>query len=165
VDNLFQRKNILVILALLMMSCNQRYGYLSKIAMPVKRGIIAVEIKSLNPNELGNNFDSEIKEYAIKRLRKEGYKYSEKNPQYLLEVETRIDSSFNRGIAYGGPGVGSYAYSKKSKAILFDLVLKSKNNNLVIWRGSFDLYFFNEPARDLKRSKGVMRFLISDMND
>ncbi len=141
-------------------SCGQRYGYLSKVTAPAKRGIVAVEVVNWNKEILDAGFENSVKEHMAKRLRHEGYKCSQKNAQYDLVLEMRIDSSLNTGVTYGGPGVGAYLYSKKSKAILFEMVLKSRKTGLVVWKNDYDLYFFGDLKRDLKRTKGVLKFLI-----
>ena len=154
------KAKLIATLLLIFSACGQRYGYLSKIAAQTKRGIVAVEVVNWNKEILDYTFETSVKEHIAKRLRHEGYKCSQKNAQYDLVLEMKIDSSINTGFTYGGPGVGTYLYSRKSKAILFDLVLKSRKNGLIVWRSDYDLYFFGDAKRDLKRTKGVIKFLV-----
>lgn len=169
VDNFhpkFSRNLFVLILGMIVwQSCGQKYFHLKKLSVPLKRGIVALDVKSLNPEILNKSFEIEVKDYAAKRLRHEGYKCQEKNAQYFLQVEMKVDSSINSGIAYGGPGIGSYSYLKKSRAILIYMELRSKSTDRVIWTGDFDLYFFEDPKRDLKRTKGVVKYLISTINE
>lgn len=145
----------------LFVGCNARYSYLSKVKGIPKKGSIRVEITNKSGSLLDAQFENEVGEYIYNRLRKEGFHLTDKNPKYLLKVEMEVDSSLNHGIAFAGPGPGSYAYSRMSKGIDLQMEARMLNSNSFVWEDRYNLYFFNEKKRDLKRCKGVIKYMLS----
>lgn len=152
------------LLLMLICSCEQRFSYLSKVRAARKRGVVRLELQNRSPQYLPISFEEEVKNYMHKRLEAEGYKCSETNAQYLLEVEMGVDSSLNRGFAFAGPGPGGYAYSRRSLGIMLNLQLKPIKSEAPVWTNAYDLYFFNDYKRDLHRTKGVIKYLLSSLN-
>jgi hypothetical protein len=145
----------------LLAGCDARYSYLSKVKGIPKKGSIKVEITNKSGSLLDAQFENDLGEYIYNRLKKEGFHVTEKNPKYLLKVEMEVDSSLNHGIAFAGPGPGYYAYSRMSKGIDLQMETRQISSNFLVWEDRYNLYFFNDKKRDLKRCKGVVRYMLS----
>jgi len=155
----------LVIPFLTLSSCNKRYTNFSKVNAIQKRGTVTLQIENKSPEKISKNFEAELEKYCIKRLAKEGYNYTNKNPKYILVLSIKVDSSFNHGLAYTGPGINYYAYSRMSKGIELYMEAKYMQTERVIWDDKYELYYFDDPNRDLSRTKGVIKFMLSGIND
>jgi hypothetical protein len=155
----------LVFPLLLLNSCNKRYINFSKVNAIQKRGAVVLQIENISPEKISKNFEREIEKYCIKRLAKEGYNCTNKNPKYLLVLTIKVDSSFNHGLAYTGPGVNYYAYSRMSKGIELYMEAKYMQTERVVWEDKYELYYFDDLNRDLSRTKGVIKYMLSGIND
>jgi len=153
------------IIILFLGACDKRYTSFSKVNAVQKRGTITLLIENNSPELLSKNFESEVQNYCIKRLAKEGYNYTNKNPKYVLVLTMKVDSSFNHGVAYTGPGFGYNAYSRMSKGIQLYMEARYILTERVVWGDKFELYYFNNPDRDLSRTKGVIKYMLSGIND
>jgi hypothetical protein len=147
------------------MGCMERYAYRNKLSAPLKRGTVCFKIVNYSPQIINSVFEEELKEYCIKRLNKEGFNFTNKNPMFEVVLEVKVDSSINHGIAYAGPGPGTYPYSKLSKGIMLTMEAKYLKTDRAIWQDQYDLYFFNDFRRDLYRTKGVIKYMLSGINE
>ena len=138
---------------------------MAKVDAIKKRGTITIQIENLSPELLNKNFELELEKYCIKRIEKEGYNYTNKNPKYLLALTMKVDSAFTRGVAYTGPGFGYNAYSRMSKGIQLYMEAKYIPSSKVVWYDKYELYYFNDFNRDLSRTKGVIRYMLSGINE
>lgn len=149
-------------LILCQFACQERYGYLSKVDAPLRRGTIEISVVNRSPELLSDAFQNEMERHCIRRLQKEGYRYTQQNPMYELKLEMRVDSSLNFGIAYAMPR--SYYYSRRSTGLQLHLEIKHVKTGRWLWEDFYDLYFFGNESRDLNRAKGVVRYMISGMS-
>lgn len=155
----------LFLLWLLTSACSTRYAYLQKVKAPPRRGMVVLRMENYAPGMLSDDFKNNLEQFALKRLQKEGYRTSGKEPVYELVVQMRIDSSITRGTAFVGPGPGSYMYSRRSKGIRFDLQLLQRSNGMQLMEDQYEFYFFNDYRRDLGRARGVLRYMLSGLHE
>ncbi|OYU97552.1 MAG: hypothetical protein CFE21_04465 [Bacteroidetes bacterium B1(2017)] len=159
--------NLVVGFSLLFSACNERYLYRNKVHAEKKRGTVTIKIINQAPQKLNAVFEEEVREYCIKRLGKEGYRYTTKNPQYEVVLEMSLDSSFNTGINYANKGTSTdyYIYSVMSKTLTLNMEAKYINTNHIVWVDKYELYFFDTFKRDLNRTKGVLKYMLSGINE
>lgn len=159
--------NLVLGLSILFSACNERYLYRNKVHAEKKRGTVTVKIINRAPQKLNAIFEEEVREYCIKRLGKEGYRYTTKNPQYEVALEMSVDSSYNTGINYAlkGPSTDHYIYSVMSKALTLNMEAKYINTDHIVWVDKYELYFFESFKRDLNRTKGVLKYMLSGINE
>ncbi len=133
----------------------------------MKRGTVCFKLVNLSPSALNPNFELEITNYAIKRLEKEGYHYTIKNPQYEVILEMLLDSSLNHGLAYYNIGKSqfNYNYSRVSPCLNLRMEAHHIKTSHLVWEDKYDLYYFYDFRRDLFRSKGVIKYMLSSIND
>jgi len=133
----------------------------------MKRGTVSFRIENHSTNLLSADFEKEISTYAIKRLEKEGYHYTLKNPQYEVVLEMYLDSSLNHGMAYYNIGKSqfNYNYSRVSPCLNLRMEAHQLKTSHVVWADKYDLYYFYDFKRDLYRSKGVIKYMLSSLND
>lgn len=171
--SLYRKAIGLFVLLVFFSACSRRYGYLRKSGNGKARGIITVAVINDSKGMLTDDYVKSLEECAIKKLTREGFKVSSKKTQFHLTVHVKVDSSFNTGVAFtGGPYPmssrgsmpGYYQYSRRSRGIIFNLDLEALNTHYKLWEKNYDLYFFDDYRRDLRRSKSVLKFLISDMH-
>jgi hypothetical protein len=143
-----------------MSACSVRYRDFTKIKSAPKLGSVEVSIINLSPQLINLDFERAVKEQCINSLRKKGYMLSDKQATYNLTVAIKVDSAISSGMAYYGHGM-QYPYSRKSKGIM--LSMEAHNNKLKrrSWENQYDLYYFGDFARDLKRTKGVVSYMIA----
>ncbi len=133
----------------------------------MKRGTVSFRIENHSTNLLSADFEKEISAYAIKRLEKEGYHYTLKNPQYEVVLEMYLDSSLNHGMAYYNIGKSqfNYNYSRVSPCLNLRMEAHQLKTSHVVWADKYDLYYFYDFKRDLYRSRGVIKYMLSSLND
>lgn len=133
----------------------------------MKRGTVSFRIENHSTNLLSADFEKEISTYAIKRLEKEGYHYTLKNPQYEVVLEMYLDSSLNHGMAYYNIGKSqfNYNYSRVSPCLNLRMEAHQLKTSHVVWADKYDLYYFYDFKRDLYRSRGVIKYMLSSLND
>jgi hypothetical protein len=150
----------LLFMLLLLSSCSVRYRDFTKVKTAPKRGSVSVNIVNLSPQLLNPDFEHAVKEQCKKALSKHGFVLSDKQALYDLTVAIKVDSSMSFGMAYIGHGA-QYPYSRRSKGII--LSMEAHNNKLKrnAWENKYDLYYFGDYTRDVKRTRGVVSYMIS----
>ncbi|MBU3661938.1 MAG: hypothetical protein FGM41_01910 [Bacteroidetes bacterium] len=164
--------SVLLLLCVSFTSCQKQYFHLNKVKANPKKGSFNLFMENKTPQLLTKHFEEEVKEACIKKLIKNGHTYTTKNPQYLFFISLAIDSVLSNGISYAAPiNMGksfSYhakPYSRTSKGIYIEVDVKKRESSYIFWETDYDLYYFAEPKRDLKRTKGVMRYLIDNFKE
>ncbi|MCU0442778.1 MAG: hypothetical protein MUE96_10305 [Bacteroidia bacterium] len=157
--------------ALLATGCQKRYWYRIKLRSQQTHSV-KVRILNLSPHILNGDFELEMLNACNKQLQKEGFQVLTKDStQYQFELVMKLDT-FNANIIKDGvksDASGEIEYKVKPiKSVGFILletrmwVTKSNSTRFDICD---DLYFFDQPRRDRRRSRGVVRFMIRVGND
>lgn len=162
----------LLIVVLGFTTCQKQYFYFNKVKANPKKGSFNLFVENRTPQLLSKNFEEEIRDACIKKLIKNGHTYTTKNPQYNFNISIEVDSVLSSGITYSAPiNVGksfSYLgrpYSRISKGIYIEVNVKKWESSSIFWETYYDLYFFAEPKKDLRRTKGVMRYLMDNFKE
>lgn len=156
----------IAIFALLSLSsCQKRYWYRSFVWSNSKNDLpVNISIVNESPMAISPEFEKAILATCEKQLLKKGYKVITKKAPYQFKIVLKVESYTVSGFAhYGGERTSLIPYYNKDvQAILFDcsLVQIKKDLNWKVWENNNDLYFFDREKRDLRRSKGMVRYLI-----
>jgi hypothetical protein len=165
------RLNIIYgLLLLLLSSCSQQYYYLNKVRANPKKGSFDISIENLSPAQISSSFEAEIKDAAIKKLIRAGHKYYPKNPQYQFTLSIKLDSVESSGVAYVGGmfvgrsfNTGNYVnYTRNSRGIYLETKAEYLKTKSKVWEMRYDLYYFAQPYRDLRRTRGVVRYMMGN---
>jgi hypothetical protein len=156
-------KLLYFLLVIISTGCSVRYRDFTKIKSGPKLGSVSLQVINLSPQLLNSDFEAAVKQQCAHSLQKKGYVLSDKQALFHLTVAIKVDSAISSGMAYYGHGV-QYPYSRKSKGIL--LSMEAHNNKLKrrSWENQYDLYYFGDFARDVKRTKGVVSYMIASFN-
>lgn len=157
---------IIAIFALLSLSsCQRRYWYRSFVWSNSKNDLpVNISITNESPGTISPEFEKAILATCEKQLLKKGYKVSTKKTLYKFNIKLKVESYTVSGLAhYGGERTSLIPYYNKDvQAILFECSLFENKKDLKwkVWENNNDLYFFDREKRDLRRSKGMVRYLI-----
>lgn len=153
---------LLILFALLAVSCQQRYWYRAVVWSHSKPNYpIKIKIINESPFFVSKRFEEQIQKACEQQLAKLGYIVTKKNPKYEFSLVVKVDSFYVRGIGHVGDFYrNSYAYSGKVLSIMFECFLLDQKNRGKVWSNENELYFFNMENRDLRRSKGLVRYMI-----
>jgi hypothetical protein len=157
-----------ILLLLLWSACGQQYYYLNKVRASPKKGSFTIQIENKAPKYLSSNFEAEVKDAAIKKLIRQGHAYKPNNPQYIFTLSIKLDSVETTGIAYVGGmyvgraiAIGNYKnYTLNSRGIYLKLATEYVKTKANIWEMEYDLYYFAQAQKDLRRTKGVVRYMM-----
>jgi len=150
---------------LLLSSCQKRYWYRSFV-LGSSKNLIPINLSIQNESQalLTKTFENEMLAACEKQLFKKGYKVILKNTTFQFKLIVKVEKFRVNGLAhYGGERTMLYPYfDKEVKAILFECVLtqSKKDLNWTVWENTNDLYFFGKQKRDMRRSKGMVKYLI-----
>lgn len=160
-----------IALALFATGCQQRYWYRIKLrTKPLQT--VKVRIVNFSPDILDEFFEVEMLDACKKQLRKDGFQISTKDSaNYEFELVMKVDTFNATIVGYRHVGVNnpmqtfSNAQVGVSRfegigSILLETrmwVMKTKSVRFEVYD---DVYFFNEPKRDKRRSRGVARYMI-----
>ncbi len=158
------------LLIVIISSCSQQYFYLNKVRANPKKGAFDISIENLSPSHISSSFEAEIKDAAIKKLIRAGHKYYPKNPQYQFTLSIKLDSVESSGVAYVGGmfvgrsfNTGNYInYTRNSRGIYLQTKAEYLKTKSKIWEMNYDLYYFAEPHRDLRRTRGVVKYMMGN---
>ncbi len=150
---------------ILLSSCQRRYWYRSFVWGSSKSEIpINITIINESPNSISSDFQNAILATCEKQLLKKGYKVTSKKTNFQFQIKLKVESYNVSGLAhYGGEKTSLIPYYNKDvQAILFEcnLFQNKKDLNWKVWENNNDLYFFDKKKRDLRRSKGMVKYLI-----
>ncbi len=156
---------LIPIVLLLLSSCQKRYWYRSFVFGSSKNLVpVNVVIQNESPTLLTETFEKEILAACEKQLLKKGYKATAKKAIFQFTLVIKVEKFKVNGLAhYGGERTMLYPYfDKEVKAILFECTLTQSKKDLTwqVWENSNDLYFFGKQKRDMRRSKGMVKYLI-----
>lgn len=159
---------VFILLLALATGCSKQYFYLNKVRANPKKSSFNLRVINLSPDKIDPNFEEKIKEAAIKKMIRKGHAYNNKNPRIELTLTVKIDSAVTSGIAFlsGPAGSGSskygepyyYHYTRSAKGVYLNLT--AQNRATPIWDMDYDLYYFDERRRDLRRTKGVVKYMV-----
>lgn len=156
-------KNIILISVILLSSCSVRYRDFTKVNAAPKRGTYSLKVNNYSPQLLDYSFEKELTEHTHKRLYKQGYTLNEKQTQYFITIDIKVDSAISHGYAYALNT--SYPYSRLSKGIIINMEAYNTKLKRRAWETQYDLYYFGDYQRDIKRTKGVISYLIAGFNN
>lgn len=128
-----------------------------------KLGSVQISLVNLSPELLDPSFEQTVKTQCERGLRKLGYSLSDKQPNYNLIVSLKVDSSLSHGFAFWVNG-SQYPYSRLSKGIMLNMEAYNNKQKRKSWENQYDLYYFGDYSRDLKRTRGVVSYMISSFN-
>lgn len=156
---------LIPIVLLLLSSCQKRYWYRSFVFGSSKNLVpVNIVIQNESPTLLTETFEKEILAACEKQLLKKGYKATTKKAIFQFILVIKVEKFKVNGLAhYGGERTILYPYfDKEVKAILFECVLTQSKKDLTwkVWENSNDLYFFGKQKRDMRRSRGMVKYLI-----
>ncbi|MFA9212685.1 MAG: hypothetical protein ACEQSR_02425 [Candidatus Methylacidiphilales bacterium] len=159
------RLYLLSIVLLLLSSCQKRYWYRSFVFGSSKNLVpVNLIIQNESPTLLTETFEKEMRAACEKQLLKKGYKVVPKKATFQFKLVIKVDKFTVNGLAhYGGERTMLYPYfDKEVKAILFECILtqSKKDLNWTVWENTNDLYFFGKQKRDMRRSRGMVKYLI-----
>ena len=163
----------LIIFSLLYLSCGKQYYYLNKVRASPKKGSFDIFIENRSPLIITPTFEAEIKDAAIRKLIKLGHEYKPKQPTYRFSLVIYVDSVRSSGISYiGGSNMGrgidigiAKNYTITSKGIYLKLQASKVKTAKDFWEMDYDLYYFAQPKRDKRRTKGVVRYMVSTFKE
>ncbi|MCG9880112.1 MAG: hypothetical protein MH472_05885 [Bacteroidia bacterium] len=148
---------------ILLSACSVKYRDFTKVNAVPKRGTYSLKINNYSPQLLDYSFEKAVAEHAHKRLQRQGYSYNEKQTQYAITFDIRVDSAISHGYAYALNS--RYPYSRLSKGIIINAEAYNTKLKRRAWQTQYDLYYFGDYQRDIKRTKGVISYLISSFNN
>lgn len=156
---------LLSIVLLLLSSCQKRYWYRSFVFGSGKNLVpVNLIIQNESPTLLTETFEKEMRTACEKQLLKKGYKVVPKKAIFQFKLVIKVEKFRVNGLAhYGGERTMLYPYfDKEVKAILFECVLSQSKKDLswTVWENTNDLYFFGKQKRDMRRSRGMVKYLI-----
>ena len=143
-------------------SCQQRYWYRSVVWSNSKPYLpISIQIVNESPFFISKYFEEEIEKACKKQLARSGYYVSNKNAKYHFVLNLKVDSFPMRGNSFKG-GYNSVIYLSDGKvfSLIFDCFMYDPKRKWNMWEKENELYFFNKPQRDLRRSKNLVRYMI-----
>ena len=154
---------------LLTMGCSQRYAFRSKVFVFKKQTIpISIQINNESPVIFSKSFEAQIRKTCEKKLMTRGFGPPKKKqtPLYHFELSLQVDSFIVphafRTSAYPNPKMVDGGLVNV-KAIVLEANFTHIKNKSVIWKDEYDLYFFNQEKKDLRRTKGVCKYLIKQI--
>jgi hypothetical protein len=149
-------------------ACGQQYYYLNKVRASPKKGTFTISIENKSPKQIDANFEAELKDAAIKKLIRQGHAYKPNAPQYIITLSLKVDSAQTEGVAYVGGmffgrsiNAGTYKnYTLKSKGIYLKANAEFIKTKMNVWEMDYDLYYFAQPHKDLRRTRGVVKYMM-----
>jgi hypothetical protein len=162
-----------IIFSLLYIGCGKQYYYLNKVRASPKKGSFDIFIENKSPKIITSAFEAEIKDAAIRKLIKAGHEYKPKQPTYHFTLVIYVDSVRSSGTSYiGGSNMGraidlgiSKNYTLISKGIYLKLQASKVKTAKDFWEMDYDLYYFAQPKRDKRRTRGVVRYMVSTFKE
>jgi len=156
------------VFGLLFCSCGKQYFYLNKVRANPNKGTFNLQIDNYAPKQIYPAFEAEIKDAAIKKLIRLGHAYKPNNPQYVISLSVMVDSVESVGTAYVGGmfvgrsiATGAYRnYSVNSRGIYLKASAEFLRTKANVWKMEYDLYYFAQPYRDIRRTRGVVRYMM-----
>ncbi len=161
----FDRFIFILLCAIMITSCNERYFHLSKINAPAKKGICKLTLINNSPFFVDKEFEKQLKQYGIKQLEKAGYRYSEKYAEKDFMITLNVDSSQQLGNVFLGPSPLAGYYKGYPKAITINLDCIQLKTNHAFWQDEFRAYFFCSYYPDLHRARSLTKYLINQVPD
>ncbi|MFN5885344.1 MAG: hypothetical protein ACK445_08375 [Bacteroidota bacterium] len=157
----------MLILMLLLSSCNRQYWYRIKFPFTGSSELktIKFEIVNYSPMLLSRNYEEEMKQYCLKRLAKQGLLEARTN-KYDYDFVLSIDvDSFESGqrvwLGPFGDGMPNQTHIMQL-SISYDLFFcRSKVNR---WSSKSAIYFFANEKRDIRRSKSMAAYAIKTID-
>lgn len=160
-----------IALLLLFSACQKRYWYRIKLRTKV-HPTVKVKVVNFSPEILNEFFEVEMLEACRKQLRKDGFQTTSKDSaNYEFELVMKVDTFNATIVGFRNMGVNNPSQTFTNRqvgverfdnigSILLETrmwVMKTKSVRFHIYD---DVYFFDEPSRDRRRSRGVVRYMI-----
>lgn len=154
-----------IIFIIAISGCHRRYWYREMVWSKAQNNVpVNINIVNQNPLALSKDYEKKILQTCEKQLLKKGYIATNKKAQFQYNLVLKVELYTVSGLAhYGGERTFLYPYYNKDvKAILFESTMLQNKKDLQwkVWENSNDLYFFNIPKRDMRRSKSMVKYLI-----
>ncbi len=160
----------LLLLALTLSACQQRYWYRMKFDFwkQPDKGSCRVYIENHAQHLLKVDFNAYMQQICEKRMKKTRYNISQKDStDYILHIiisaDTLIGSGTGETAKAGTQEISHYSYKRKEiKQLMFTVLFKEGKKQHVKWMGKADLYYLDDELRDLGRSIGLVNALIKE---
>jgi hypothetical protein len=159
---------VIILAAIFFSGCTKQYAYLNKVKANPKKGSFNLQVINESPQRLAKGAEKDIKDVCIKKLIRKGHPYTTKNPLYNFEIYIKVDTATTVHQSIIGPYIvrgGDRVYIRNTTAIYLHVNVLKKGNRFPYHEDFYDLYYFGEPKRDLKRTKGVAKYLMSKFEE
>lgn len=131
----------------------------------VTKPSISIRVNNRSPYIFSPEFTDELKLICEKEFERLGYEPMQGDAtDYLANIRIEIDSFPVTGVyvfGKGGPSSFWKPYRKeKVYAIVFDYELIDNKYKSIRWKESNDIYYFDDPERNTRRSKSMVKYTI-----
>jgi hypothetical protein len=164
----FLRKGFLGVLSVFVMmhllsSCNERYFHLSKVKAMPKRGTFNIVYNNHSPSLISNEFEKRVRKTSIKNLEKQGFRYTEKQPNLTFSISLKVDTAQNISRVFHGPSPLAGYYDGYKKFITILVQIDNNKISKMVYERDFTGYFYNNFRPDIHRTVSFTNFLLNDI--
>lgn len=162
-----QRPAMAFVILLCFSACSKQYGFRNKVNNRTPQRIsVSFTFTNVSPNYLSKPFEEELTRICISELREHGFVLSKKDtPDFKFEFYLAVDSFYSNMRWNYGPGryggMSTYMSDCNVKQLTMHMRLSHALSNITRWETDYGLFYFTEYKRDLRRAKGITKYLVS----